>query len=75
MKRILEKCPNCDADLSRLLFRYFHGGGDYSMNFQYECECGAIIDVTVEVTPLFLCALAESGGQSTPGSQLKGDKT
>jgi len=60
VKRIFEKCPNCEADLSESLFKYFHSGGDYSMNFEYQCpHCGAIIDVEVEAVPQFLCALAE----------------
>ena len=60
MKRIFEKCPNCDANLSESLFQYFHSFADYSMNFEYQCpHCTAIIDVEVEAIPQFLCALAE----------------
>lgn len=59
MKRVFEKCPNCDADLSESLFMYFQGG-DCSMNFEYQCpHCSAIIDVEVEAVPQFFCALAE----------------
>lgn len=77
MKRILEQCPNCKADLSESLFKYFHSGGDYSMNFEYQCSCGAILDVEVEVIPRFLCALAErpntASSATAPSASVGGD--
>lgn len=79
MKRIFEKCPNCEADLSESLFKYFHSGGDYSMNFEYQCpHCGAIIDVEVEAVPQFLCALAErpnTASRLTAPSNSVGDES
>jgi len=58
MKRLFERCPNCNTDLSNALARHFHGSGDYQTYFEYECGgCGAVLEIEVEAIPQFYCTL------------------
>jgi len=58
MKRLFERCPSCNTDLSNALSRYFHGSGDYQTYFEYTCSgCGAVLEIEVEAIPQFYCTL------------------
>jgi hypothetical protein len=58
MKRLFERCPNCNTDLSNALARYFHSSGDYQTYFDYTCGgCGAVLEIEVEAVPQFYCTL------------------
>lgn len=59
-KRLFERCPNCETDLSNALFRYFWEQLPGTI-FEYECGgCGATLEIDMEPIPQFYCTVKEA---------------
>lgn len=54
-KRLFERCPECETDLSNALSRYFWEALP-GIDFEYTCGgCGAVLEIEVESLPQFYC--------------------